>query len=359
MSWFWTRPYWRTVPKFDESIIVLAQKTSVRERELLHRTGADVLDILIGEAMTQSLSASYSIEGEKLDSSALRSSVVRQLGLDIPEWRAIGSERSQKEDRAVFAALSFLNADWTLSPSALCRTHRMLEPGIEAWGRFRTEPEYIVDGSGRKVYEAPPPSDVPSLMRWFCDWWNEDRGKLPPGIGAAMAHIFFVVVHPFEDGNGRMSRLLMEKAVGHGLGTSYRPYALSPEIDKTKSRYYELLDGLPRQGGVERFVEYVVRIQTFCVERAERRALALERLAQLEAFHENSENPLSPLSRLMLREMAMDPDRGRWNPFDASAAIEDVGEEDPWDVWEDLEHRGIIANGELRMEPEPPMPFSL
>lgn len=61
----------------------------------------------------------------------------------------------------------------------------------------------------------------------------------------------------------------------------------------------------------------------------------------------------------MLREMAMDPDRGRWNPFDASAAIEDVGEEDPWDVWEDLEHRGIIANGELRMEPEPPMPFSL
>lgn len=190
MSWFWTRPDWRTVPKFDESIIVLAQKASVRERELLHRTGADVLDILIGEAMTQSLSASYSIEGEKLDSSALRSSVVRQLGLDIPEWRAIGRERSGKEDRAVFAALSFLNADWTLSPSALCRTHRMLEPGIEAWGRFRTEPEYIVDGSARKVYEAPPPSDVPSLMRWFCDWWNEDRGKLPPGIGAAMATFF-------------------------------------------------------------------------------------------------------------------------------------------------------------------------
>lgn len=154
------------------------------------------------------MQSSWAIEGEILDNYAIRSQLVQQLGLNIPEWiveKRIA--RDDRENRAIQAALLLLNTKGNLSLDLLKKIHGLLEDN-EYFGELRTSSEVVGrlahDHSCYEViFEAPEAEKVPALLEQYFSWWRSS-GNLPAPLGAALAQLYFVEIHPFTDGNRRI-----------------------------------------------------------------------------------------------------------------------------------------------------------
>jgi Fic family protein len=202
-----------------------------------------IVELVSNEAMKTS-----EIEGEYLDRESLQSSIRREFGLG-----ATGNQRVKPAEAGLAEMMRDIYANYgsPLTKSTLCDWHEMLMSGrrnLEI-GRYRThkEPMQVVSGRYDKPkvhFEAPPSSDVPGEMVKFITWFNDSApvGKkpLPPLARAGIAHIYFVSIHPFEDGNGRIGRAIVEKSLSQNAG---RPVliAISSIIDDKKRDYYEEL----------------------------------------------------------------------------------------------------------------------
>jgi Fic family protein len=132
---------------------------------------------------------------------------------------------------------------------------------------FETREEYIESYlyEGSKAipsYLAPPSDDVPELMDKFIDWFNDTApngdNPMPPVIRAALAHLHFVMIHPYEDGNGRMSRIIAEKALSSSVGQPTL-ISLSHRISQTKDEYYKHLENAARYGEIDGWMDYFCR----------------------------------------------------------------------------------------------------
>jgi len=200
-----------------------------------------VLDVMIAEAIKTS-----EIEGEFLSRQDVLSSIRNQLGLNAKE--------EPVRDQASHGAAQLMVAvreDWNqpLSQAMLFEWRRMLMQGnrrVKAGGwRLHEEPMQVVSGAVGKEkihFEAPPSAQVPAEMAAFIEWFNASRGRIAEApVRAAVAHIYFETIHPFEDGNGRIGRAISEKALSQGLG---RPafLSLSPTIEANKKAYYTALE---------------------------------------------------------------------------------------------------------------------
>lgn len=218
-----------------------------------------IIDILVSEAIKTS-----EIEGEYLSRGDVMSSIRNNLNLtDAP--MKVGDKRAEGVAEMVIAARRDYQS--TLTESMLFEWHRMLlraalRVKIGAW-RSHSEPMQVVSGAiGKQVvhYEAPPSSDVPDLMRGYVDWFNDTapEGRTPmkhAPVRAAIAHLYFETIHPFEDGNGRIGRTLSEKALSQGLG---RPIllSLSKAIESEKKAYYDALKAAQRTNDCTEWLLY-------------------------------------------------------------------------------------------------------
>jgi Fic family protein len=102
----------------------------------------------------------------------------------------------------------------------------------------------------RKIhYEAPPPERLAAEMRTYFTWWKESRVMLDGLIWAALAHLYFVTIHPFDDGNGRLARTLSDLALAQDEGTGQRFYSLSAQIMKERQEYYRILERTQKNEG--------------------------------------------------------------------------------------------------------------
>lgn len=201
------------------------------------------IDWLSNEAMETS-----AIEGEVLDRDSVQSSVRRQFGLKTDNRRSGPREAGIAE---MMVAL-FRDFDAPLSDTGLFDWHRMIMNGrrdLEAIGDWRqhTEPMQVVSGAvyDPKIhYEAPPSDAMSAEMKVFIKWFEDSR-ELPALTRAGIAHFYFVCVHPFEDGNGRIGRAIAEKALAQSLG---RPslIALSQMIARQQRGYYDALEAANR-----------------------------------------------------------------------------------------------------------------
>jgi Fic family protein len=202
----------------------------------------------------QEVVATAAIEGEKLDPSAVRSSVMRKLGLadEGPVHRHVDGLVDVISDAT--QAL-----DEPLDEGRLCRWQAALFPGgISGVGRIATrqyrthaDPMQIVSGRpGRELvhYEAPPSDQVAHEMNQFLRWFNEtaprpDRPPVMDGLArAAVAHLWFETIHPFEDGNGRIGRAIADMAIAQDTRASIRLYSLSRQLLLQRSAYYDALN---------------------------------------------------------------------------------------------------------------------
>ena len=218
---------------------------------------------VLHEVMTQEVIATAAIEGEKLDPASVRSSILRQLG-HLPD--SDPAPRSRHVDGLVDviqdATLGFKQL---LTEDRLLRWQSALFPGGTsgirriAVGRYRDHSDlmHIVSGQpGKEIihYTAPPSAQVPTEMQAFLAWFAETtpdtsskNGVLAPAVAmngitrAAIAHLWFESIHPFEDGNGRIGRAIMDMALAQDLGEATRLYSLSSQLMQHRKGYYDAL----------------------------------------------------------------------------------------------------------------------
>lgn len=234
------------------------------------------VDLMSDEAVKTS-----EIEGEYLDHASVQSSICRNFGLDAGNIRVPPAERGIAEMMVDL----YNNYDEPLSHDMVGKWHGMLMQGsnarIEDIGCYRSteSPMQIVSGypHSRKVhFEAPPAERLDAEMNVFIDWFNcsspEGEKPLLPLARASIAHLHFASIHPFEDGNGRVSRALSEKALSQGLGNPTL-IALSQTIQSDKKSYYKALadnsEELDVSGWVDYFSKTVIDAQNNTLELVE------------------------------------------------------------------------------------------
>jgi len=205
-------------------------------------------------ALTADVIKSSEIEGENLDADQVRSSVARRLGMDIgglsPSDRHIEGivemmlDASQHFDQPLTQERLYA---WhaSLFPTGRSGMHRIT---IGAWRDDRTSPMQVVSGPvGRERvhFEAPAASRLDDEMRRFIDWFN-GPGTPEPVLKAALAHLWFVTVHPFDDGNGRIGRAIADMCLARSEDSAQRFYSMSAQIREERGDYYRILEQTQR-----------------------------------------------------------------------------------------------------------------
>lgn len=334
--YFWQHDEsWLKTPSIAKPMLERAKHLENLEAEMERKLGYDELSRLLGDAIERELSSSNAIEGISFDSRKLRSSIAEGMGLVQDEW---SPERqvSGKERRAVKALVALMETDDILSHDIILKTHASFETYPEA-GAYRNHPEHVLDEDDNVVYEAPPARNVQKLMDRFLEWYNMERTRIPRFLGSSLAHYFFVAIHPFRDGNGRMARMLADKSLSHG--NSSRPFSMSATIQRNKDLYYDFLDKAHRNGGLDKFLHFMLDIQESSLVAADYRA---DKLLGLHSWM--SGQSFDSAEKAILHEMTLG-EKEIWTFFDATKNMWDG--EAAETAWNGLIEKGIVRNGML------------
>ena len=201
------------------------------------------------DVMTEDVLRSSEIEGVLLNADRVRSSVAKHLGLSsegLPDPDHYTEGVVQVMIDAVRSCTKPLTAQRLFNwHAALFPTGRsgMYQITVASY-RKGEEPLQIVSGAFGKEkvhYEAPSSDDVPAMMETFLNW-IENEHTTDPVLKAAIAHLWFVIIHPFDDGNGRLTRTITDMLLSRADGMSHRFYSMSAEILREKKGYYEVLE---------------------------------------------------------------------------------------------------------------------
>lgn len=252
--WIWQRPEW---PEFRWDSARLAQPLAAARKaqgELLGMgrlldPDSDMLAQL--EVLTSEGVATSAIEGEQFDPKAVRSSLARRLGLPTAGLPApprsveglvdVLIDATRKLDKPLTVRML---ANWQ---AALFPTGRSGISKIRV-GKLRgTAPMRIISGPidrQRIHYEAPPRKGLEREVKRFLDWFNERQADVDGLLRAGVAHAWFELIHPFEDGNGRVGRALLDRALAQDENRSTRLYSLSARFMAARNDYYDALQAL-------------------------------------------------------------------------------------------------------------------
>lgn len=250
--YIWQQPAW---PKFtwdDSHLITLlseVQNLEGRIYGMMSGLGFDMQSHASLDVMTEDILRSSEIEGVILNSEKVRSSIARHLGLDTVGM-PVPDHYTEGVVQVMIDAIN--NSQTPLTTERLCNWHAAMFPtgrsGMYAIkvGEYRTgaEPMQIVSGAMGKEkvhYEAPPSEVVPQMMEDFIAWVNGCQ-TIDPVLKAAIAHLWFVAIHPFDDGNGRLCRTITDMLLAKADGYKLRFYSMSAEILHEKKFYYEVLE---------------------------------------------------------------------------------------------------------------------
>jgi len=230
---------------------------SIREEAMLNSLTLDVLK-------------STEIEGEFLDKEQVRSSIARRLGI-----KTLGLVRSSRDIDGIVEMMldATQRYDKPLTEQRLFGWHASLFP--TGWsgiikieiGKYRTGEMQVVSGPmGRERihYNAPEAERVQTEMNIFLKWLNSET-LLDPIIKAAIAHFWFITIHPFDDGNGRIARAITDMLLARSDGSSQRFYSMSNQILNERKAYYEILEKTQRGNG--ELTEYMTWF-LFCLKEA-------------------------------------------------------------------------------------------
>lgn len=236
-----------------ETIDALQLKTMHRLGYLAGRMAAIGFDNQLAatvEAVTNDVVASSEIEGVQLDTDEVRSSVARKFGVSLPKSK---TPTHYVEGIVEMMLDATHNQNQALTEDRLFGWHQALFPNKTdlTVGAYRTEEMSVVSGIfGRERihYRALSPERVLAEMKRFIDWIN-NRDNKPGILKSAIAHLWFVSIHPFDDGNGRIGRAISDMVMAALDGDGMHFYSLSRQILKDKNHYYKVLEETQRGNG--------------------------------------------------------------------------------------------------------------
>lgn len=194
-------------------------------------------------ARTAEVVTSSEIEGEILKSDEVRSSIARRLGMDVAALHAVDRRVEGIVEMTLEATRNYTKP---LTRERLFAWHRKLFPGVDwikvgAWRDDAQGPMQVISGRGRVHYEAPPAARVDREMAAFFAGANR-AGDADPLLKAGLTHLWFVTLHPFEDGNGRIARAIADWALARSEKSPQRFYSMSAQIRRERDDYYEVLE---------------------------------------------------------------------------------------------------------------------
>jgi Fic family protein len=266
MKWNWQKPAW---PRFQWDQRALSEREGRFLREAgvivgaLKHVGEDQRSNLVIELISTEAVKTSEIEGEILDRASVQSSLRRNFGLGNEDRRVPPAEQGIADMMTEL----YRGFGAPLTHEKLFAWHSMVMRGrkdVKDIGRYRThqEPMQVVSGAIYQPtihFEAPPSSVMASEMDRFLEWFKATgpggEGSLPPLTRSGLAHLYFVCIHPFEDGNGRIGRAISEMALSHGLGEPAL-LALSQTIQSDRKRYYAMLEQSNKELEVTAWLEY-------------------------------------------------------------------------------------------------------
>lgn len=266
MIWNWQQEDW---PKFsyDKASLEEAEGAFLRQSGILQGSYKHIGDadktVLTVDLMSDEAYNTSEIEGEILDRASLHSSIRRHFGLDSDKGKIPPAERGIA-DMMIDLYRHFADP---LTHETLFDWHTRIMSGrtdLKDIGRYRThqEPMQVVSGTIYKPkvhFEAPPSKAITREMTRFISWFNKTAPggatPLPALTRAGIAHLYFVCIHPFEDGNGRIARSLAEKALAQSLGQPSL-IALSRTIQQRKKAYYDALERNNKDNQIDDWLAY-------------------------------------------------------------------------------------------------------
>ena len=266
IRWNWQQADWPDF-RFDAGKLAALEEKFLREAGFYSGTFTHLADekrdFLAVEMMSEEAMKTSEIEGEILNRESVQSSIRRQFGLSSDSRRVPPAEQGISE--LMVELHNHFNA--TVDESRLLHWHGLLMNGrrdLNSIGGYRVggDPMQVVSGAfydPQVHFEAPPSSTVPSEMRRFLDWYAQTApdgsNRLSILTRAGICHLYFVSIHPFEDGNGRIGRALAEKSIAEGLGHPVM-IALSATIHRARKTYYDMLEHSNKRNEITDWLVY-------------------------------------------------------------------------------------------------------
>lgn len=254
--YIWQHKNWPIFRWDSEVLLQPLGQVRLLQGQLFGEAGAIGLE-LRAEVMTKDALTTAAIEGERLDLASVRSSVARRLGLSTaghpPTERHIDGlvemlfDATENHGEPLIAG-RLKGWQAALFPTGWSGLRKIR---VGQWRRGG-DPMQVVSGPvGREKvhFEAPPSDRVPAEMKRFLQWWASSPENLDGLLRAALAHFWLVTIHPFEDGNGRISRAVADMALSQDEGTGCRLYSMSVQISEERDTYYDVLERHQREDG--------------------------------------------------------------------------------------------------------------
>jgi Fic family protein len=251
--YIWQQENWPNLTWDDSKLATLLTRVSRKQGRLLGRMealGFEFQKEAHLNTLTDDVVKSSAIEGENLDPDQVRSSIARRLGMDIggliPADRdvegivemildATGNYSKKMTGKRLF--------DWhaSLFPTGRSGMSHII---VGNWRDDSSGPMRVVSGAiGKETihYEAPPANRIQAEMEAFLKWYSNPR-SIDPLIASGLAHLLFITIHPFEDGNGRIARAITDMALARTENSIQRFYSMSAQIRRDRNDYYTMLE---------------------------------------------------------------------------------------------------------------------
>jgi Fic family protein len=258
MTYIHERDDWPNLRWSDEQLAQPLAAVRHRQGRLIghmEALGFPLREEAVLQALTEDVVKSSEIEGEVLDREQVRSSIARRLGMDIGGLVAADRNVEGVVEMMLDATQNYAEP---LTAERLFGWHAALFPTgrsgmsritVGAWRTAESGPMQVVSGPiGRERvhYEAPVSKRLDEEMNRFLDWF--ETAAPDPVLKAGIAHLWFVTIHPFDDGNGRIARAIADLALARAEGTAQRFYSMSAQIRAERKTYYDLLERTQKGG---------------------------------------------------------------------------------------------------------------
>jgi len=319
-TWIWQRPDWPTFRWEQASLAPLLRACVQAQGHLVGLASAesereradDALDTLLASVITSS-----AIEGERLNVASVRASLARRLGMDAPV--AISARSEGLADLTLDAITQH---DQPLDLARLLQWHRWLFPGDDSVlpsrirvGALRgTEPMQVVSGRIDRPtvhFEAPPREGLDTQVEAFMAWFaaSRDDATLDPLLRAGIAHFWLITLHPFDDGNGRLSRAVTDLALAQAQPQVIRFHALSASILHDRAGYYRVLEAAQKGDlDITAWLEWFLATLQHSLVQAIHRIDAV--LAKARFWRQHRQLVLSAAQMTVLNRLLDDGERG-------------------------------------------------
>lgn len=262
------------------------------------------------KTLTEDVLKSSEIEGEKLDEEQVRSSIARRLGIDIGALAPVDRDVEGVVEMMLDATQKFAEP---LTKDRLFAWHAALFPTgrsglskivVGGWRKDDSGPMQVVSGPiGREHvhYEAPGAKKLDREMTAFLRWFNS-KPKTDPVLAAAIAHLWFVTIHPFEDGNGRIARAIADMALARSEESPRRFYSMSAQIRVERNAYYDILEATQKgELDITRWLTWFLDCLDRAIAGAEQTLAAVLQKAQFWERHAGE--TFNDRQRLMLNRL--------------------------------------------------------